>query len=247
VRRPLAVVLLALLTLAALAEAQPRPTAPPRPILIRELTIEGNRRVQDAVILGRIRSAVGAPFSPSQTSEDLRAIFNLGFFDDVQLKVEDFEGGVKVTYVVVERPFVRDVEFAGNSKLTTAELQEKIDLKLGSVYNPVDVQRAREKLKETYEDEGYFEVQITPEVEKFGDGDVKIVFTINEGRRITIDSIVFRGNKGLKDKQIKDVMATKERQYFILRGTVQRQRLEEDMERIGWSATTWPSTAPRRA
>jgi outer membrane protein insertion porin family len=232
VRRPLAVVLLALLTLAALAEAQPRPTAPPRPILIRELTIEGNRRVQDAVILGRIRSAVGAPFSPSQTSEDLRAIFNLGFFDDVQLKVEDFEGGVKVTYVVVERPFVRDVEFAGNSKLTTAELQEKIDLKLGSVYNPVDVQRAREKLKETYEDEGYFEVQITPEVEKFGDGDVKIVFTINEGRRITIDSIVFRGNKGLKDKQIKDVMATKERQYFILRGTVQRQRLEEDMERI---------------
>ena len=27
-------------------------------------------------------------------------------------------------------------------------------------------------------------------------------------------------------------MATKERQYFILRGTVQRQTLEEDIERI---------------
>jgi outer membrane protein insertion porin family len=132
----LAVVLLALLTLATLAEAQPRPATPPRPILIRELTIEGNRRVQDVIILGRVRSAVGAPFSPSQTSEDLRAIFNLGFFDDVQLKVEDFEGGVKVTFVVVERPFVRDVEFAGNSKLGTSELQEKIELKLGSVYNP---------------------------------------------------------------------------------------------------------------
>jgi outer membrane protein insertion porin family len=211
------------------AGAQPRPGSS---IQIRELAIEGNRRVQDAVILGRIRSAVGAPFSPSQTSEDLRNVFGLGFFDDVQLKVEDFEGGVKLTFVVVERPFIRDVEFVGNSKIGTTELQEKIDLKLGSVYNPVAVQAARDKLKDAYEDEGYFEVQIAPEIEKFQDGDVKVVFSINEGRRVTIDKIVFRGNQGLKDKQIKEAMATKERQYFILRGTVQRQRLDEDMDRI---------------
>jgi len=215
------------------ADAQPgRPAAPPRPILIREVAVEGSRRVQEAVILGRIRSAVGAPFNPSQASEDLRAIFNLGFFDDVQLKVEDFEGGVKVTFVVTERPFVRDVEFVGNSKIGTTDLQDKIELKLGSVYNPVEVQRAREKLKEAYEDDGYFEVQISSEVEKFSDGDVKVVFTINEGRKITIDRIVFRGNKGLTDKQIKAVMVTQERQYFVLRGTVQRQKLEEDVERI---------------
>jgi outer membrane protein insertion porin family len=194
--------------------------------------VEGNRRVQEAVILNRIRSRVGTPFNPSQASEDLRNVFGLGFFDDVQLKVEDFEGGVKVTFVVVERPFVRDVEFVGNSRIGTSDLQDKIDLKLGSVYNPVEVQRAREKLKEAYEDEGHFEVQITPAVEKFGDGDVKVVFTITEGRRITIDKIVIRGNAGLTDKQIKAVMATRERQYFVLRGTVQRQRLEEDVERI---------------
>jgi outer membrane protein insertion porin family len=234
VGRPLVVALAALVVLVSLAQAQPRTPPPggPPPILIKELTVEGHRRVQEAVILNRVRSTVGVPFNPSQASEDLRSIFNLGFFDDVQLKVEDFEGGVKVTFVVVERPFIRDVEFVGNSKLTVAELQEKIDLRLGSVYNPVDVQRARERLKEAYEDEGYFEVQISPEIEKFGDGDVKVVFTINEGRRITIDRIVFRGNKGLTDRQIKAVMATKERQYFILRGTVQRQRLEEDIDRI---------------
>jgi outer membrane protein insertion porin family len=222
-----------LVLLVARVDGQPAPpAAPSRPILIREVAVEGNRRVQEAVILGRIRSGVGSAFNPSQASEDLRAIFTLGFFDDVQMKVEDFEGGVKLTFVVVERPFVRDVQFVGNSRIGTTELQEKIEIKLGSVYNPVEVQRARERLKEAYEDEGYFEVQISPEVEKFEDGDVKVMFTINEGRRITIDQIVIRGNKGLKDKQIKDAMATRERQYFILRGTVQRQKLEEDMERI---------------
>ena len=58
--------------------------------------MQGNRRVQEAVILGRVNSKVGAPFQPSRLAEDVRSIFGLGFFDDVQLKVEDFEGGVKV-------------------------------------------------------------------------------------------------------------------------------------------------------
>ena len=204
----------------------------PRQILIREITVEGNRRVQEAVILGRVQSKVGSPFNPSALSDDLRSIFGLGFFDDVQMRVEDFEGGVRVTFIVTERPFVRDVTFAGNKQVSTASLNEKLELKLGTVYNPVEVQKAREKLKEFLEDEGYFEAQITPETEKFPDGDVRVILQIAEGRRITIDSINIKGNKFLTDKLIKAVMATQERQFFILRGTVQRQKLETDIERI---------------
>jgi outer membrane protein insertion porin family len=209
-----------------------QPATPPRPIVIRDILVEGSRRVQDAVILGRIKSMVGAPFNPSLLAEDIRSIFALGFFDDVQMRVEDFEGGVKVVFVVTERPFVRDVDFVGNKKGDRETLQDKIDIKLGSVYNPVDVQRAVEKLRDWYEDEGYFEVQITPNIEKFADGDVRLVFSIAEGRQITIEKIVFQGNKGVSDVQLKSAMETKERQYFILRGKVQRQRLDSDVDRI---------------
>jgi len=229
VRLTLVVVFAASLLLAATARAQP---AQPPPIVIKDIHVEGSRRVHDAVILGRVKSTVGSTFNPSLLSEDIRAIFGLGFFDDVQLRVEDFEGGVKVVFVVTERPFVRDVDFVGHKKADRETLQEKIDIKLGSVYNPVDVQRAVEKLRDYYEDEGYFEVQITPNVEKFSDGDVRLVFSIVEGRQMTIDTIVFRGNKGLTDDQLKDAMETKERQYFILRGKVQRQRLDTDVDRI---------------
>ena len=200
--------------------------------VIKDLVVQGNRRVQEAVILGRVSAKVGAPFQPSRLAEDVRAIFALGFFDDVQLKVEDFEGGVKVTFVVVERPFVRDIVFSGNKKLDTATLTEKIDLKLGSVYNPVEVNRAAEKLKEAYEQEGYFEVVVTPETEKLPDGDVTVIFKIAEGRKITIDRVVIEGAHGVPAKEIKAVMATQERDYYVLPGTVQRQKLDEDVERI---------------
>jgi len=218
------------LLIASAARAQQ--AQPPPPIIIRDIHVEGNRRVQDAVILGRVKSAVGAAFNPSLLSEDIRSIFSLGFFDDVQLRVEDFEGGVRIVFTVSERPFIRDVDFVGNKKEDRDSLQDKIDIKLGSVYNPVDVQRAVEKLRDFYEDEGYFEVQITPTVEKFADSDVKLIFNIVEGRQMTIEAIVFKGNKGLRDDQLKEAMETKERQYFILRGKVQRQRLDLDIDRI---------------
>ncbi|MBI4589037.1 MAG: outer membrane protein assembly factor BamA [Candidatus Rokubacteria bacterium] len=218
-------VLEVLLPCAAWGQGQPQ-------ILVKEIAVEGNRRVQEAVILGRIQTKVGSPFLPARLGEDIRSVFALAFFDDVRLKVEDFEGGVKVTFIVVERPFIRDVDFTGNKRVDTKTLQEKIDLKLGSVYNPVDVQRALEKLKDHYEEEGYFEVQITPDAEKLPDGDVKVVFRITEGRRITIDRIVIEGAKGLSEKRVKGVMQTQERQYFVLRGILHRQRLEQDVELI---------------
>jgi len=209
-------------------------TPPPadRQILVKEIAVQGNRRVQEAVILARVGAKIGSPFVANRTAEDIRAIFSLGFFDDVQVKVEDFEGGVKLTYMVVERPFVRDIVFAGNKKEDAATLQDKIDLKLGSVYNPVEVNRGADKLKEFYEQEGYFEVGITPEVEKLADGDVTITYRIAEGRRISIDQIVIEGAQGLTPKQVKGAMDTQEREYIVLRGTVQRQKLDEDVDRI---------------
>src|SRR5206468_8209441 len=217
---------------AAPAVAQTTPPGGEQRILIKELAVQGNRRVQEAVILGRVQSKVGTAFIPPRAADDIRSIFALGFFDDVQLKVEDFEGGVKLTFVVTERPFVRDLNFAGNKRLDAAVLQEKIDLKLGAVYNPVEVTRAAEALKEAYEEQGYFEAGITPDVTKLPDGDVSVTFRIAEGRKMTIDKIVIEGAQGLKPEKIKEIMLTQEREFFILRGTVQRQKLDQDIERI---------------
>ena len=216
--------------LPALAQAPPVP--PERPVLVKEIAVQGNRRVQEAVILGRVGLKIGSPFVASRTAEDIRTIFSLGFFDDVQVRVEDFEGGVKLTYVVTERPFVRDVLFSGNKKQDSSTLLEKIDLKLGTVYNPVEVNRSADKLKDFYETEGYFEVGITPEVEKLADGDVTITFKIAEGRRISIEQIVIEGTQGLTPQQVRGAMDTQEREFYVLRGTVQRQRLDDDVDRI---------------
>jgi len=197
-----------------------------------EITLEGNRRIQDAVILGRIRTKVGDPFVPAALREDVKGIFALGFFDDVQLRVEDFEGGVKVTFVLVERPLVREIRFEGNKVIKTDELQEKAELRLGTVYNPVDIQKAEERIRARYEEMGYFRAKVTPVTERIPEEDVRVVFQIDEGQQLKIDHIEFVGNRALSASQLKGAMKTKERQYFFFRSTVQRQEFEDDIDRI---------------
>ena len=69
-------VVAALLPAVARGQGQPQ-------IIIKDLAVEGNRRVQEAVILGRVQTKVGSPFTPIRLSEDIRSIFALGYFDDV--------------------------------------------------------------------------------------------------------------------------------------------------------------------
>jgi outer membrane protein insertion porin family len=230
------IALLSFLGVAAAQETQPaQPPQQPAQIVpaVRDIIVEGNRRIQAPAILNRVSTKIGDPLSPAALRDDVRSIFGLGFFDDVQVRTEEFEGGVRVIFAVVERPLLREVGFEGNSELTNDELREKAAIRVGVLYNPVEVQKAEEAIRQKYEDEGYFGVQITPRTERTPEGDLRVVFRIEEGPKLYIDRIVIEGNKALTAGQIKDAMSTKERLYWIFPfSTVQRKIFDDDVDRI---------------
>ena len=121
------IALLSLVGIARAQETQPAQPAQPPPQLIpavRDIIVEGNRRIQAPAILNRVGTKIGDPLSPAALRDDVRSIFGLGFFDDMQVRTEEFEGGVRVIFAVVERPLLRVVGFEGNSELTNDELRE---------------------------------------------------------------------------------------------------------------------------
>lgn len=220
--------LLGLLGGAGAAEGQERPVP-----LVRDIAVEGHRRIQAAVILNRIQTRIGDPFSPSAVRDDVRAIFALGFFEDARVRVEEFEGGIRVIFVVVERPLLREASFEGNFEVRTEDLRDKAALRVGVLYNPVDVQRAVDAIRQKYEEEGFFAVSILPRTERTPEGDLRVVFRIEEGRKIYIDRIVIEGNQALTGPQIKAAMFTKERFLWILPWSkVDRKVFEDDADRI---------------
>jgi outer membrane protein insertion porin family len=201
--------------------------------LVRDIGVEGNRRIQSPVILNRVVTKIGDTFSPTAIREDVRNVFSLGFFDDVQVRVEEFEGGVRLIFVVTERPLVREVSFEGNDELKTEELRERAAIRVGVLYNPVEVQRAADAIRLRYEEEGFFGVEITPRTERTPEGDLRVVFRIVEGKKMYIDRIVIEGNEAIPAKKIKGALLTQERIFFILPfSKVSRKVFEEDAERV---------------
>jgi outer membrane protein insertion porin family len=235
-RRPLrsgGITLSALCVLILLGWAGPgRAQQGPAPS-VRDIGIEGNRRIQSPVILNRVQTKIGDTFSPTAIREDVRSVFNLGFFDDVQVRVEEFEGGVRLIFVVTERPLVREVGFEGNDELRTEELRERAAIRVGVLYNPVEVQRATDAIRLRYEEEGFFGVEITPRTERTPEGDLRVVFRVVEGKKMYIDRIVIEGNEAIPAKKIKGAILTQERIFFILPfSKVSRKVFEEDAERV---------------
>jgi outer membrane protein insertion porin family len=134
---------------------------------------------------------------------------------------------------VVERPLLREVSFEGNAEVKTEDLREQATIRVGVLYNPVEVQKAEEAIRQKYEDEGFFGAQIVPRTERTPEGDLRVVFRIEEGPKLHIDRIVIEGNQALTASQIKAAMETKERVYWIFPfSTVQRRVFEDDAERI---------------
>src|SRR5512145_976018 len=92
------------------------------------IDVQGNRRIETATILAKIKTREGSVFSPSQLKEDIKVLYQLGHFEDIQVKTEGFENGLKVIFWVKEKPLIREVSFEGNNDVTTEKLKEIVTL-----------------------------------------------------------------------------------------------------------------------
>ena len=80
-------------------------------IKIKLIEVKGTRRIDSATIRAKIKSKENDLFLPDRLREDLRAIYQMGYFDQVNIETEGFEGGVKVTFIVTEKPFISEIIF----------------------------------------------------------------------------------------------------------------------------------------
>ncbi len=200
--------------------------------IVRQIDIKGARRVEEGTVRLRLSTRVGEPYSAEKVREDVKALYAFGFFDDVVVEAEVFEGGLKLAYVVTEKPGVRAVQFVGNNNIKTDKLREKIDIAEGSVVAPGALAQNAEKIRLFYEDEGYYLARVEPRLDRISDREVNVIFQIDEGDRFEVTDIQILGNKGLTAKQIKDVLDTRELLLFFFFGTLKRENLRRDMDRI---------------
>jgi outer membrane protein insertion porin family len=200
---------------------------------IYKIMILGNVKVEEGVIRGAIKSREGGPFSVEKVREDLRSIFDLGYFTDVQVDIKSIPQGKEVIFIVVEKPSIKDIPIKGNEKVKLDDIKEKMTLKLRSILNLDKVKEDSEQIRKLYFSKGYYGVKVEYRVEYLETNEVVITFTIYEGTKGHIQKIVFKGNKKIKSSQLKKIMTTKRRNIFSIltkTGTLDEDVLKNDLQ-----------------
>ncbi|KRT35648.1 BamA/OMP85 family outer membrane protein [Acetomicrobium hydrogeniformans] len=117
--------------------------------------VEGNRQVDTNYILSIVGTKAGQPADREQIDKDVEAIYNLGFFSYVDVRVEPVADGIKVVYVVQENPVVKEIRFEGNEVYSEDELKELVFTKPGNIFNSVFFRHDLERIRNKYQDDGY--------------------------------------------------------------------------------------------
>ena len=111
-------IILPLLTLASFSLAQ----------VVREIRVEGAEYVPEDVILGLINIRRGSLYSPDMVRESIRRMYRTGFFDKVEVYEERIGEDVVLVYRIKDLPVIYKIEFVGNRKIKSDELERKIGI-----------------------------------------------------------------------------------------------------------------------
>ena len=181
---------------------------------ITEVVVRGNRRVEASAILGATAIKAGDTLDSDRTDADIRSIFKLGQFQEVQVTSEPSKDGVVLVYSVIEKPIVRDIRFEGNKELKQDKLLEGLPVRRNAIFSQKDLDKAVVKLKKQYQDEGYYLVTVEPQIEQRSPTEYQVVFKVVEGKKIRISTITFEGNTAFTPRKLRGVMETKE-EWFM--------------------------------
>jgi len=194
---------------------------------IYKITVLGNSKLDEGVIREGIRSREGGPFSADQVREDLRSIFALGYFTDVQVDIKSDPQGKEVIFIVVEKPTIKEVVITGNDKVKLDDIKEKLTLAPRSVLNLDKVKENAELIRRLYFSKGYYGVKVDPKIDTLETNEAMVTFQIEEGPKGHVQKILFKGNQRIKRSELKKVMMTKE--WNILSIITKVGVLDEDM------------------
>lgn len=235
--RALALRALAMLALAmlGLATAVPRPAGAETLGTIDEIVIEGNKLADRELILSSIGIEAGKGATRDDLKRAIRKLNSLGLFDDVDLYAEEIgPGRLRLVVRVEEKRRIAAIAFEGTKKVDEATLREKLTVKEGQIFDDRLLAEQIRAIEKTYKEKGYSQVKITTSVtpsEEEGPGRVKVVFKIDEGRKVKITAVRLTGPQGLDREQVMKGVKTKKKGWFW-GGDYKEEVLKEDLERI---------------
>ncbi len=203
--------------------------------IVKAVEVRGNKTVSSLTILAKVKTQIGQPVSSTALNEDLKRLYGLGYFTDVRIAQEDMDGGVKVVFLVTEKPVLAEIKIEGNHKIGTDAVKKEMQSVTGDFVDQKRIRDDIDAIKKLYEKKGFSEAQVESSFDVNQDTNQAVLkISINEGQKLRIREIRVIGNASIKSGDITKIMKTKSMSWWgwFHSGYLKEEELEEDIERI---------------
>ena len=217
--------------IATAPQAQAAP-APAERVQVARILVRGNQRIDQTTVLSYLPIQPGDVVDAAVLDVAVRTLTRTQLFADVQLGVQP-NGDLVVE--IVENPIINQVVFEGNSAIGETKLTEEVTLKPRGIYTRARIQEDVGKIVELYRLSGRIGATVTPKIVQLEQNRVDVVFEINEGAETGVRAITFLGNEAFSDNDLREVMVTKQSQWwrlFTTNDNYDPNRLDYDREQL---------------
>ena len=209
-----------------------------RGALISKISIQGTKKIEGDAIRAKLKSQTGQALTAEMLREDVRAVFKMGYFYDVQVEQNKTAEGVELIYHVVEKPSMVEIHYDGNDEINDDDLATASGLKPYEIFDMSRVKEATQKMLKTYEEKGFFLAKVEPIITDVEQGEsVKVVFKVQENEKVRVKKITFLGNRNLPDGQLKGRMMTQEGGFFSFvsgTGSYKQEVFDRDVQILSY-------------
>ena len=177
---------------------------------VESIEIKGNERVTDGTVLAYLTVQVGDDITLATLNQSITALFATNLFSDVTIAREQNS----IVISVQENPIINRINIEGNDVLTDEKLLEELDIQPRRVYTRDIAIMASKKLLNMYRLSGRFAAEVVPKVIRLENNRVDLIFEVNEGELIRIESIRFIGNEAFSDFALRQVISSRKRRWW---------------------------------
>jgi outer membrane protein insertion porin family len=201
---------------------------------VLELSIEGNKMVEEGLIRANSGLVVGRVVTGDDIQQAIRQLWQLNLFRSVDIYLDKQVGNGGYFIIKVEEyPRINAVQVSGNHKIKKEKIEEKIDLIPGQVISQRKAFEIQKSILVLYSDEGYTLAKVDCHTSKPDSTNrVDLFVNIEEGKKVKIKSISFRGNEYFSDSKLRHKMKGTKQKSLFRSGEFDQSKYEEDQKSI---------------
>jgi outer membrane protein insertion porin family len=196
------------------------------------IAVQGARRNSSLAVLQTSGLLPGRPLTYRDVQRAILSLYGSGQYDNVEIDQAQAAGGKNLLVIRVrERPLLVKWAVRGVQRLGERSVHDKVQLAEGRPIDPAAVERSRARIDSLYRAQGFYLAHAKPLFVYENDSTtVRVIFEVQEGRRVAIARVQIEGNTHFSDKQILEHMKTRpEGFWWFQSGEYDDEKLATDL------------------